>query len=90
MRRHFDTFLWVGTALLLLGACSTKKNTAASRRWHAFTARYNTYFNGKTSFDEQLADMYNNYKENYTERIGQFHFLEYEFQLFPYFYQNVL
>ena len=69
MRRHFNIFLWVGTALLLLGACSTKKNTAASRRWHAFTARYNTYFNGKTSFDEQLADMHNNYKENYTERI---------------------
>ncbi len=69
MRRHYDIFLWVGTALLLLGACSTKKNTAASRRWHAFTARYNTYFNGKTSFDEQLADMHNNYKENYTERI---------------------
>lgn len=69
MRRYYDIFLWVGTALLLLGACSTKKNTVASRRWHAFTARYNTYFNGKTSFDEQLADMYNNYKENYTERI---------------------
>ena len=69
MRRQYDIFLWVGTALLLLGACSTKKNTAASRRWHAFTARYNTYFNGKTSFDEQLADMHNNYKESYTERI---------------------
>ena len=55
--------------LLAVAACSTKKNTAASRRWHAFTARYNTYFNGKTSFDEQLEAMQNNYHENYTERI---------------------
>lgn len=56
----------------MLGACGTKKNTAASRRYHAFTARYNTYFNGKMSFDESLASMQDSYKENYTEQIYMF------------------
>lgn len=66
--RRFYTI--VCFALLLTAvACSTKKNTAGTRRWHAFTARYNTYFNGKTSFDEQLETMLNSYHENYTERI---------------------
>ena len=67
MRRYYTIVCF---ALLLTAvACSTKKNTAGTRRWHAFTARYNTYFNGKTSFDEQLETMLNGYHENYTERI---------------------
>ena len=67
MRRFYTIVCF---ALLLTAvACSTKKNTAGTRRWHAFTARYNTYFNGKTSFDEQLETMLNSYHENYTERI---------------------
>ena len=57
---------------LVFCACSTQKNTSANRRFHAFTARYNTYFNGKTSFDEQLASLHNGYKENYTEQILMF------------------
>ena len=62
-------FLVVGFVFF---ACSTQKNTSANRRFHAFTARYNTYFNGKTSFDEQLASLHNGYRENYTEQILMF------------------
>ena len=70
VKRFYPIAIVSMTALLLTAvACSTKKNTAGSRRWHAFTARYNTYFNGKTSFDEQLEAMQNGYRENYTERI---------------------
>ena len=36
----------------LLSACSTKKNTASTRWWHSFNARYNTYFNGSQAFIE--------------------------------------
>ncbi|MDR0845646.1 MAG: tetratricopeptide repeat protein, partial [Tannerella sp.] len=70
MRRDFYYYillLVMGTALL--GACSMKKNTATSRRYHAFTTRYNTYFNGKMSFDESLDALQKGHKENYTERI---------------------
>ena len=68
-KRLYPVFLIVGLVLL---ACSTQKNTSTNRRFHAFTARYNTYFNGKTSFDEQLALLHTGYKENYTEQILMF------------------
>ena len=42
-------FILLTSSLLLLGGCSTKKNTAKSRWWQSFTARYNTYFNGRLS-----------------------------------------
>ncbi|MDR2119323.1 MAG: tetratricopeptide repeat protein [Tannerella sp.] len=56
----------------LLTTCGMKKNTAASRRYHALTAHYNTYFNGKTSFDESLDAMRKGHQENYTERIHMY------------------
>lgn len=56
-------------AVCLLSSCSTQKNTRASRFYHAFTTRYNVYYNGKVSFDEQLDAMQNGYKENYTDMI---------------------
>ncbi|MDR1102729.1 MAG: tetratricopeptide repeat protein [Tannerella sp.] len=69
MKRNLYYLLGLVLCGVLAGSCSTKKNTAASRRFHAFTARYNTHFNGKTSFDESLSAMMTGYKENYTEQI---------------------
>lgn len=65
---------WVGFilaifAMLLLWSCSTKKNTKASRFYHAFTTRYNIYFNGKEAFDEALRSQQDGYKENYSDMI---------------------
>lgn len=56
-------------AILLLWSCSTKKNTRASRFYHAFNSRYNIYFNGKTSYDEALKAMQDGYKESYSDLI---------------------
>lgn len=55
--------------ILLLASCGTKKNTTASRFYHAFTTRYNIYFNGKEAFDEALKNQQDGYKENYSEMI---------------------
>lgn len=63
------------TSLFLIGllvSCSTKKNTKASRFYHAVNARYNIYYNGKTSFDEAMESMQNGYKENYSDMIYLF------------------
>jgi tetratricopeptide (TPR) repeat protein len=68
----YPVILWFVIGLILLEACNTKKNTAVNRRYHAFTARYNTYFNGKTAFDESLNTLLLGYKENYTESIYLF------------------
>lgn len=53
----------------VLAACSTKKNTAASRQWQAFNTRYNVYFNGKTHYDEQLKAMEAGYQDDYTRTM---------------------
>ena len=58
--------------LLLATACSTRKNTAASRRWHAFTARYNTYFNGQQAFLEGENAKLAGHKDNFTELLPVF------------------
>ena len=55
--------------LLMLSACGTKKNTAGSRNWQAFTTRYNVYFNGKNHFDEQIVIQEQQYQDDYTRMV---------------------
>ena len=56
-------------ALAILAGCSTKNNTAKTRWWHSFTARYNTYFNGSQAFIEGSLEKENGNRDNYTELI---------------------
>jgi len=55
--------------IVLLTACSTKKNTANTRWWHSFNARYNTYFNGSQAFIDGNLEKEKGNKDNYTELI---------------------
>ena len=57
------------TFLLFTAGCSTKKNTANTRWWHSFNARYNTYFNGSQAFIDGSLEKENGNKDNYTELI---------------------
>ena len=55
--------------LILPTGCSTKKNTAQSRWWQSFTARYNTYYNGSQAFIDGSVEKESGNKDNYTELI---------------------
>ena len=55
--------------LLVMSGCSTKKNTAKSRFWQAFTTRYNVYYNGESHYITQLKSMEDNYQDDYTKRV---------------------
>ena len=68
MRRGLG-FILIVCGLCLLWSCGTKKNTKASRFYHALTTRYNIYYNGKVAFDEALLGMEEGYKENYSDMI---------------------
>ena len=57
------------TIALAMVSCSTQKNTAQSRWWHSFNARYNTYFNGSQAFIEGNLEKEKGNKDNYTELI---------------------
>ena len=53
----------------LLWACSTNKNTAASRNWQAFTTRYNVYYNGDEHYKETLKELERSYQDDYTRTV---------------------
>lgn len=54
---------------VLLGACSTDKNTSLVRSVHAFKARYNTYFNGHEAYKEGVLLQERGNRDNFTEVI---------------------
>jgi outer membrane protein assembly factor BamD (BamD/ComL family) len=58
--------------LILLGGCSTKKNTWLSRNYHNLTAHYNVYFNGEESFKAGDQAIRENHQDNYTKVLPMF------------------
>lgn len=55
--------------VILLQACSAKKNTAGSRFWQALNTRYNVYYHGKTNYDEQIKLLEDEYQDDYSQRL---------------------
>ncbi len=55
----------VTVIVLLIGACSTDKNTAYRRFYHNTTTKYNVYFNGNESFKNGVKKL-EEQTENYT------------------------
>ena len=62
-------FFCVSIVVSALVSCSTQKNTGASRWWHSFNARYNTYYNGSLAYIEGSLAKENGNKDNYTEML---------------------
>ncbi|ESU29975.1 gliding motility-related protein [Flavobacterium limnosediminis JC2902] len=58
-------YLFAVAFLVLLIACSTKKNTWLSRNSHAVSAEYNILYNGQMAFDKGVEDLKNTYKDNF-------------------------
>ena len=54
---------------MMLPSCSTKKNTAGSRFYQAFTTRYNVYFNGEEHYKEELKKMEDEYEDDYSDLL---------------------
>lgn len=69
---HLPACLTAIAVCALLTACSTKKNTAGTRFWHSFTARYNTYYNGHEAYKAGNLGKEEGNKDNYTEMLPLF------------------
>ena len=50
VRKMIKNILLMMVAIVVASSCATKENTASTRAWKAFTARYNTYFNGHQAY----------------------------------------
>lgn len=59
-------------SLVLLYACTTKKNTSATRAYHALTAHYNTLYNGQVAFLEGSEAQNKGHKDNFNEILPMY------------------
>ena len=69
LQYSLTSYLLPLTSLLILSACSTQKNTAGTRWWHALNARYNIYYNGKEAFIDGNLEKEKGNRDNFTEQI---------------------
>lgn len=54
-------------AVILLAACSRKKNTFLSRNFHAVSTEYNTLYNGDMAYDDGKRQLAGEYRDNFWE-----------------------
>ena len=59
----------LAAVLLAATGCSTQKNTAKTRWWHSFKARYNTYYNGTLAYIDGSLEKENGNKDNFTKML---------------------
>ena len=67
--RYVAFLIQIIILLFLASGCSTQKNTARSRWWHAFNARYNTYYNGTVAYIDASLEKENGHQDNFTELL---------------------
>ena len=73
MRNRFIHIVLFFMALGAFVGCSTKKNTANTRFYHAFTARYNTYYNGSQAYKSGCLELEGANQDNYMEILPYFY-----------------
>ena len=59
----------VSAIIIMASACSTKKNTKATRFYHGLTTRFNVYFNGNETYKESLKNMQKDFQDDFTSLV---------------------
>ena len=69
-------FLFVAfiAALLVLGGCSTKRNTITRRAYHNLTSHFNVYWNGEHALMEGDRQLRNNVKDDYSKVLRVYNY----------------
>lgn len=71
MTKHIRHIL-LTVAIAALCGCSTRMNNATTRAYHAFTARFNTYYNGNEAYKKAVKAQSDGHKDNYLEQLPLF------------------
>lgn len=58
--------------LVIVGGCSTEKNTRLSRAYHNVTAHYNVYFNGRESLNAGVESINQSVEDDFTRLLPVF------------------
>ena len=67
MRQQTQNIILLFILLGLCGCASRKNNTAQTRMYHAFFARYNTFYNGNEAFKKASNSQTMQHKDNFME-----------------------
>ncbi len=67
--RYIQLFLIISVIFCSMACSSRKKNTSKTRMYHAFFARYNTFYNGNVAFKEGDKIQIEGHKDNYLELL---------------------
>ena len=73
-RNITSTLLVLITSVLLLGGCSTKRNTFTRRAYHNLTSHYNVYWNGEHSLEEGDNQLKSNVVDDYTKVLRVYNY----------------
>ncbi len=65
----YRTAIILTSAWILIAGCSTRRNTAGTRFYHALTTRYNVYFNGQEAYKNGVLAQVQGHKDNYMELL---------------------
>lgn len=65
LKLRYISALLLGT--LIFNACSTKKDAALNRNWHALNTKFNTLYNGNIAFEEGRMTLNDTYQDDYWE-----------------------
>lgn len=71
MKRIFYILIVLTVAIGAI-SCSTKKNTASTRRWQSFVTRYNVYYNASQAYIEGRQAQDKSLKEDYSNTLPLF------------------
>ena len=72
LSRFFIHTLLLVFILIVIGGCSTEKNTRVSRTYHNVTSHYNVYFNGKESLNAGVERINQSVENDYTRLLPIF------------------
>ena len=68
--RRLTYYITIILVIACLCSCaSRRKNNAGTRMYHAFTAKYNTYYNGNVAYGQALKAQKTGHKDNYLEQL---------------------
>lgn len=67
MKTTIFRYIFLGLFLVILAACSVRKDTFMSRNSHALATKYNILYNGGLALDKGLEEVKLTYKDNYWE-----------------------
>ncbi len=72
MNKGYLYIVFLLISIILINACSTKKNTALRRTYHNITAHYNAFFNGREAFKDGMRTLDKSQKDDFTKMLPLF------------------